>query len=145
MTPQQIQLVRSSFALVVPIAATAAQIFYDRLFAIDPSLKALFKSDLVHQGQRLMDMMGVAVGLLDKPQHLLPALRHLGGRHVEYGVQSGHYATVGRALLETLEIGLGDAFDGPTRQAWSAMYALVSTTMIEGAIEVKLAAELIED
>lgn len=144
MTPQQIQLVRSSFALVAPIAPAAAQIFYDRLFTIAPALKAMFKSDMGSQGQRLMEMIGVAVGLLDKPQQLLPALRHLGKRHVAYGVQDTHYAVVGRALLETLEIGLGDAFDAPTREAWSTMYALVSTTMIEGASQTIAAAASIE-
>lgn len=144
MTPQQIQLVRSSFAMVAPIAPAAARIFYDQLFAIDPSLRSMFRSDMAQQGQRLMEMMGVAIGLLDKPQHLMPALRHLGGRHVGYGVQAAHYASVGRALLKTLEIGLGDAFDAPTRQAWSSMYALASTTMIQGAIEAMAAAEMVE-
>lgn len=133
MTPQDIQLVRSSFAMVAPIAPTAAAIFYDKLFAIDPSLRALFKTDMTNQGQRLMEMIGVAVALLDKPQQQLPALRHLGSRHVGYGVNDSHYATVGRALLQTLETGLGNAFDAPTRQAWTTMYALVSATMMEGA------------
>lgn len=140
MTPQQIHLVRSSYALVAPIAPAAARIFYDRLFAIDPSLRSLFRGDMTQQGQKLMEMIGVAVGLLDKPQHLLPALRHLGRRHAGYGVNDGHYATVGRALLETLEIGLGDGFDAATRQAWSAMYALVSSTMCEAAAEAGAAA-----
>ena len=38
MNRQQIDLVRASFALVQPIATQAAAIFYDKLFAADPSL-----------------------------------------------------------------------------------------------------------
>jgi len=38
MTSHQIALVRESFATVVPISEQAVGLFYDRLFAIDPSL-----------------------------------------------------------------------------------------------------------
>jgi len=133
MNPDQIQRVRSSFALVLPIAQTAADLFYANLFEADPSLRQLFKSDMGEQGARLMQMIGAAVGLLDKPDTLMPVLRHLGARHVNYGVQAAHYDTVGAALLKTLEQGLGDAFDAPTREAWVAMYTIVATTMIAAA------------
>ena len=133
MTPDQIQLVRTSHASVVLIAEPAAALFYDHLFAADPSLRPLFKGDMQAQGTRLMQMIGSAVALLDKPQTLLPVLRLLGARHAGYGVQPAHYTTVGGALLKTLEQGLGAAFDEPTREAWTAMYTIVATTMQEAA------------
>lgn len=135
MKAHQVQLVRSSFALVQPIATQAAAIFYNNLFAADASLRRLFRGDMVHQGERLMTMIGSAVGLLDKPDVLLPVLRNLGARHGGYGVQDAHYATVGGALLLTLEQGLGDAFTPEVRDAWTAMYGLVSSTMIEASRE----------
>lgn len=134
MTPDQISLVRSSFALVQPIAPQAAALFYDNLFAADPQLRPLFQGSMEHQGERLMKMIGGAVGLLDRPDALLPVLRNLGARHVGYGVQDRHYGTVGAALLKTLGQGLGDAFTPPTRDAWAAMYGVVSRTMQEGAL-----------
>lgn len=133
MTPQQVTLVRHSFNLVAPIADQAAETFYKILFQADPSLRVLFKGDMREQGARLMQMIGAAVKLLDQPQTLLPVLRTLGARHGGYGVQPKHYATVGGALLLTLEQGLGPAFDAPTRAAWTAMYAIVSSTMIGAA------------
>lgn len=133
MQAHHMPLVRNSFALVQPIAAQAAAIFYNHLFAADPSLRALFRGDMVHQGERLMTMIGSAVGLLDKPQVLLPVLRNLGARHGSYGVVDTHYATVGGALLLTLEQGLGDAFTPEVREAWTAMYGVVSRTMIEAS------------
>lgn len=133
MTADQVQLVRSSFALVQPIAPTAASLFYANLFAADPSLRHLFKGDMAAQGAKLMQMIGAAVSLLDKPQALLPVLRQLGARHGGYGVMPSHYDTVGAALLKTLEQGLGDAFDGDTRAAWTAMFTVVATTMIAAA------------
>ena len=133
MTPDQMQHVRTSFALLVPIADQAADLFYANLFKADPSLRALFKAPLQEQGRKLMQMIGVAVGLLDKQHVLLPALRQLGTRHAGYGVAAQHYTTVGTALLQTLEQGLGPAFDAPTEQAWIALYTLVSATMLEAA------------
>ncbi|WP_213953704.1 globin family protein [Variovorax sp. dw_954] len=139
MQAHQVQLVRDSFALVRPIAPQAAALFYGHLFDADPSLRALFRGDMVHQGERLMTMIGSAVGLLGKPDVLMPVLRNLGARHVGYGVVDAHYATVGGALLLTLEQGLGDAFTPEVREAWTAMYGIVSRTMIEASREPALA------
>jgi len=133
MNRQQIDLVRHSFALVQPIAAQAAALFYDELFAADPSLRTLFRGDMAHQGERLMTMIGSAVGLLDRPDTLGPVLRRLGARHSGYGVVDAHYATVGAALLRTLEQGLGAAFTPEVRAAWAALYDVVSRTMIEAS------------
>lgn len=135
MNTTQAQLVRSSFALVKPIAPQAAALFYDNLFTADPSLRALFRGDMAHQGERLMSMIGSAVGLLDKPDVLMPVLRSLGARHAGYGVVDKHYATVGSALLLTLEQGLGDAFTAPVREAWATLYGVIASTMIEASRE----------
>lgn len=140
MQTQQVQLVRDSFALVQPIATQAAALFYGNLFTADPSLRALFRGDMENQGERLMTMIGGAVRLLDKPDALLPVLRSLGARHVGYGVVDAHYATVGGALLLTLEQGLGQAFTPEVRAAWTATYGLISSTMIEAANEAVPAA-----
>jgi hemoglobin-like flavoprotein len=134
MTPQQTALVRTSFARIAPIADHAAALFYDNLFLAQPQLRALFRAaDMRAQGDKLMKMIGSAVRLLDAPQALMPALAQLGSRHAGYGVQAQHYDMVGAALMKTLGQGLGDAFDRPTQEAWAAMYALVSRTMIEAS------------
>jgi hemoglobin-like flavoprotein len=133
MTPQQIELVQKTFADIKPIAATAAELFYGRLFMIDPELRPLFKGDIRQQGQMLMSMLGVAVNGLDKLETLAPAVRQLGARHVGYGVRDEHYATVGAALLWTLGQGLGEAFTPTVREAWVSAYALLSHVMQEGA------------
>ncbi len=51
MTPNQISLVQKSWQKVLPIAPQAAEIFYTTLFEMDPSLKALFPSDITEQGK----------------------------------------------------------------------------------------------
>ena len=101
MTPQQVQLVQTSFKKVVPIAATAADLFYDRLFEIAPETRTLFPQDLTQQKGKLMSMLGTAVANLHQFEAILPAVRDLGRRHKGYGVASEHYAPVGAALLWT--------------------------------------------
>jgi hemoglobin-like flavoprotein len=133
MTPDQIRRVRASFALIIPTADAAAGLFYSNLFEADPSLRPLFKSDLKSQGSKLVQVLGAAVGLLDKPQVLTPVLRQLGQRHVGYGVQPEHYVTVRQALLRTLEQALGSSFGPATREAWVTMLTFVSERMIEAA------------
>src|SRR5919198_3723721 len=99
MTPEQKTLVQHSFEQVVPIADTAAELFYARLFELDPSLRSMFHGDMQEQGRNLMQMLTVAVRGLDRLDTLVPAVRALGRRHVAYGVQPRHFETVGAALL----------------------------------------------
>lgn len=139
MTPVQIDLVRQSAALIVPRSQQVAALFYDTLFTIDPSLQFLFRGDMAAQGKRLMSMLITAVRLLDEPDTLLPTLRILGARHLGYGVKPAHYDTVGQALLGTLAMGLGEAFTPSVREAWIAMYGVVSKTMQDAAADATVA------
>lgn len=141
MTPDQIQLVQSSFAQVVPIADKAAELFYGRLFEIAPEVGPLFKADLSEQGRKLMTTLGVVVNGLRDLDAVLPAARELAVRHVDYGVTADHYPPVGEALIWTLETGLGDAFTEDTRAAWIAAYTALSAVMIEAAYSNAEAAE----
>ena len=129
MTPAQVLAVQQSFALVKPIAQEAGMLFYDRLFAIDPKLRALFKGDLAVQSRKLMLMIATAVAGLDRLDSIVPAVEALGRRHGGYGVTPGDYDTVAAALLWTLEKGLGAAFTPEVRTAWIAAYTLLADTM----------------
>jgi hemoglobin-like flavoprotein len=136
MTPRQVQIVQQNFQKVAPIADVAANLFYARLFELDPSLRKLFSGDMKRQGTMLMSMIGAAVRGLSDPNALIPVLTALGRRHTGYGVVDAHYATVAEALLWTLEQGLGADFDAESRDAWVAAYTLMSTVMQQGAREM---------
>src|SRR5690606_1003643 len=110
MTPEQVGLVQSTWARVVPIKETAAELVYGRLCELDPALRSLVKRELQAPGRELMAMINVAVSALDRIDTLVPAVKDLGRRHVAYGVKAADYGTVATALLWTLEKGLGDAF-----------------------------------
>jgi hemoglobin-like flavoprotein len=135
MTPRQIELVKSSWAQVLPISDKAAALFYGRLFELDPSLRMLFKDDMTEQGKKLMKMINTAVNGLDRLDDIVPAVQQLGVRHISYGVKNEHYDTVGAALLWTLEAGLGDGFTDEIGAAWADTYGLLSGTMKNAAAE----------
>lgn len=140
MTLSDITLVKDSFRKVVPIADQAAALFYARLFELDPALRHLFGGDMIEQGRKLMTMIATAVASLERLDTILPAVRQLGARHAGYGVDEEHYATVGAALLWTLEKGLGADFTPAVRDAWTSTYSLLANTMIEAQREAAVPA-----
>jgi hemoglobin-like flavoprotein len=134
MHESQVTLVQESWEQVLPIANTAAQLFYQRLFELDPSLRRLFtQTDMAEQRKKLMQMITVAVRGLTRLDELVPAVEALGNRHAGYGVTDAHYGTVATALLWTLEQGLGEGFTPEVREAWIETYTILATVMQNGA------------
>jgi hemoglobin-like flavoprotein len=133
MTGKQKHLVQASLEQVKPIADVAARLFYGCLFDLDPGLEALFAGDLEEQGRKLIQMIGLAVEGLDRLHELVPTLLALGARHAAYGVDEHDYISVRRALLWTLERGLGAAFTPEVREAWDTVYTLLADTMKAGS------------
>jgi hemoglobin-like flavoprotein len=141
MTPEHVKLVQESFAKVAPISETAAVLFYDRLFEIAPSVKAMFPVDMTEQRRKLMAMLAAVVGGLGNLESILPAASALAARHVSYGAKPEHYPVVGAALLWTLEKGLGDAWTSEVAEAWTTVYGTLSGFMISEAYGHPQAAE----
>jgi len=135
LTNEEIQAVQSSWEKCVPIADKAAELFYGKLFELDPDLKPLFKGDMQEQGKKLMTMITVAVNGLNDLEKIVSAVKALGVRHVGYGVKDSHYDTVGSALIWTLGKGLGEEFTDALKAAWIKVYTLLATTMKGAAAE----------
>ncbi len=133
MTPQQIKLVQSTFRSVQPVARTAGELFYKRLFEIAPAANALFKGDINQQGRNFMQVLAVAVGGLSNLSTLVPMIQQLGLRHAGYGVRAEHYDSVRLALLWTLALTLQDAYTEEVRAAWATAYAMLAGVMKEAA------------
>jgi hemoglobin-like flavoprotein len=79
-----------------------------------------------------MSMLAMAVNGLDRFDQVAPTLAELGKRHVSYGVRAHHYATMERALMDTLQSRLGDEFDEAAQRAWTRAYRLFAETMTGG-------------
>ena len=133
MSPEQVELVQGSWKKVTPIADTAAELFYGKLFSLDPGIRALFKDDMVEQGRNLTAMISVAVGALARPERITLAVRQLGRRHAAYGVEARPYQLVAVSLLWMLEKVLGEEFTPEIERAWTAVYDFLAETMQEAA------------
>lgn len=143
------QVIKDSWRLVVPIGETAADLFYRRLFELQPSYKKYFTGDLASQKRKLLAMLAFIVKSLDWPESawrddvaeeddLFLVVLALGRRHSDlYRIPDESYATVGEALLWTLDYGLGKKFDAAAKEAWTKVYTLVSTTMKMGRLSVQ--------
>ena len=140
MDAQQINLVQKSWSKILPISDKAAELFYNRLFEIDPSTKVLFRGDMEVQGRKLMQMITAAVNGLNDLDGLVPVVQDLGRRHGGYGVQEAHYGSVGSALLWTLEQGLGNDFTDDVKIAWTETYMLLAGVMKDASAKEAKAA-----
>lgn len=149
LTEKDKQVIKDSWRLVIPIAETAGDLFYKRLFELQPSYKKYFTNDLATQKRKLLQMLAFIVKSLDWPESawredvneeddLFLVVLALGRRHTDlYKIPDASYATVGEALLWTLDYGLGKKFDDETRAAWTKVYTLVATTMKMGRLSVQ--------
>lgn len=132
------QLVRESWAKVLPISDKAAELFYGRLFELDGTLRFLFRAPVDVQGRLLMKALDGAVNGLDELDTVVPVLQELGTRHAGYGVVDSDYETVGEAFLWTLEKGLGEAFTQDVKAAWGDVYGILATVMKEAQAQVQV-------
>jgi hemoglobin-like flavoprotein len=130
-TAEQALIVQATWRSVLPVGDTFAELFYGRLFAVDPGLRKLFGDDMIEQGRNLTAMFSVAAANLAKPEKITLALHQLGERHSAYGVQPEDFRTVEDALLFALEHALIDVFTPEVKAAWQAAYALLAGTMLE--------------
>jgi nitric oxide dioxygenase len=131
-------LVVESFAKVAPIAEKAAELFYNRLWEIDPSTKGLFKkTNMREQGRKLMQTLATAVGALHNLEGIIPVVQQLGKRHIAYGVKKEQYDSVGTALIWTLEQGLGAEFTPETKEAWVKVYGILASVATSAYEEAK--------
>jgi hemoglobin-like flavoprotein len=137
MTPEEINLVQSSFRKVAPIADEAAQSFYGKLFELDPDTEDLFTGDMKEQGRKLMKTLKLCVKGLDDLPSIVGAVQELGERHVDYGVQEKDYDTVGQALIYMLGECIGpEEFTPEVKGAWLQTYYLLAATMKDAAAKI---------
>jgi hemoglobin-like flavoprotein len=122
MTPMQIELVKSTFDKITVAPHLAGEMFYARLFELDPKAREMFRGDLQHQGKALFAMLEMMAKTLDVREKIVPIVHDLGHRHALYGVSREDYVPFRQALLDTLERILGNHFAVPIRDAWGAAY-----------------------
>jgi hemoglobin-like flavoprotein len=125
-----VELLRSSFALVVEREPEVTSKFYDVLFAKYPAVKPLFsRRSRAEQEKMLRDMLVAIIDHLEDATWLTTQLSGLGAKHVNYGVTPEMYGWVGDSLLETLAHVAGDAWTPELKATWTEAYGAVAGLM----------------
>ena len=128
-------LLRASLDMLGSDIREVATLSYERLFTLDPSLRLLFRGDMVAQERKWISTLTLMVRNLDRPAPIMPVVQELGRRHRSYGVRASDYALVGESLLWSLGQVLGEAFSEEMRQAWHKAYLLLAELMMAAAEE----------
>ncbi len=134
MTNDEITLVHTTFKKALYVSQSIGDLFYHRLFEIDPSLRPLFSDNLTEQREKFMSTLKSIVFSLRQLDTIIPIVRELGQRHTYYKVETRHYETVGTALLWSLEQGLGEDWTPDTQHAWSSAYTLIAQIMKDASV-----------
>jgi hemoglobin-like flavoprotein len=136
MTREQIRLVRDTFPVLESMGTAMPQLFYGRLFQLDPSTRALFHSDIRVQAAKFSQMLSALVNGLDELASFDTTLRQMGQRHAGYNVKLAHYDLVRDALLWAISQTLGPEWNRDVKAAWTALLEHVNAAMQAGQREV---------
>jgi hemoglobin-like flavoprotein len=129
-----VETLEESFDLVAPQGDELMRRFYDRLFDVAPAVQPLFADvDMDRQRQALLNMLVVLRESLRDLDDIVPDLKDLGARHVDYGAHAEHYPVVGEVLIGTMAEVAGDAWKPEYTSAWQDAYAVVQGVMLSGA------------
>ena len=133
MTPEQIDLVRTSFDALWPFHQKLAEQFYGRFFELAPDSRRLFPTDMEKQQLKLMDTIATIVGALDQREIFRSIINHTGRKHSQFGVQKFHFVAFGDALIWGLQQHFGPAFTPELKQAWIVLYDAIQAEMMRAA------------
>ena len=127
-----LELLRSTFAVVRENADDVTRRFYDHLLNTYPQVRPLFtETDFASQRKKLAQSIGAVVAAADNADTLIPLLDKLGRSHKDYGVKPEQYPFVAHSLLATLAATFGEAWTAEAAETWTAALDLVSDEMIE--------------
>jgi class 3 adenylate cyclase/hemoglobin-like flavoprotein len=124
---------QSTLDIILSDDEAFAMRFYEKLFAVAPQVRSLFKGDMNAQGRMLTHMLVGIVYSLSRPDHLTMGLRTLGKSHERYGVRPEYYPAVVDVLIETIREQLGELCTEKVERAWRQALEFVTKTMMNWA------------
>ena len=129
MNSKQIALVRKTCSDVAPVADSTAEVFYQKLFQLNPALRPVFAGHLHERGRHLLETVEAAARVTDKPDLLASVMADLDNHQIASAAGDRRYEAIGAALILAFRQGLGPAFTPDARQAWIALFDYIDGTM----------------
>jgi nitric oxide dioxygenase len=121
---------RSSFRQLAPKADELTALFYTRLFAAHPGLRALFPEDMAAQRKKLAETLAFVVASLEDSDKLRAATERLGRAHVGYGAQTEHYPIVAETLVGAMAATAGADWTQGLDRDWRTALERLAAAMI---------------
>lgn len=132
LTAAQKRLIRESFLKVAPALDLVGQLFFLKLFRLDPAFRARFGNDPETQGRKFMAAVKLGIIALNHDDGLAPIIKLLGVRQRQAGMKVRDYRTMAKAMIWTLERSLEKKFTAKTKDAWSVLLTQV-TRILSGS------------
>jgi methyl-accepting chemotaxis protein len=128
-------LLLQSLQLLRPCADQLVRDFYKDLFQQHPRIRRMFPENVNPQHEKLFNALFGLAGAYAQPETLLPALRNMGRRHAQYGVQLADYHVFSTIFLAALGRTAGGAFTPEMRGAWERAFTFAAGAMMQaGAV-----------
>jgi hemoglobin-like flavoprotein len=132
LTPAQKRLIRESFMRLEPALDLVGQLFYLKLYRLDPTFRARFGGDPKTLGRKFIAVAKLTVIALKHEDGLAPTLKLLGVRQRQLGMKVRDYRLMGKAWMWTLERSLEKSFTRQSKDAWNALILQV-TRILSGS------------
>ena len=137
-----VELLEKSFDLIRPQAKEFSASFYFKLFQANPEVEALFENtNIDKQQKKLISSLALIVENLRNPESLEAALKSLGAYHVTTGTLDRYYPLVGKALLDTFKVYLGQQWTPELAKTWLDAYNAICELMLQGAANPEIYVE----
>jgi hemoglobin-like flavoprotein len=132
LTPLQKRLIRESFRKLEPAIDLVGQLFYLKLFRLDPAFRARFGGDRKTQSRKFMAAVKLTIISLNHEDCLAPIIKLLGLRQRRLGMKVRDYRSMAKAWTWTLEQSLQTNFTRQTKDAWATLLTQV-TRILSGS------------
>jgi len=130
LTADQVATIRWAWRRAESVSDQAGELMYRRFFKEAPGAEALFDRSIAIHGRAFMTAMSQIVAVLDRQDRLTPLLARLAQSHVGAGVEGGHYAAMGEAVIWMLREEIGPSFTAADEALWRELWVQLLDDMI---------------
>src|SRR5689334_8064554 len=121
MNESSLQRLSENYQLLASRMPELTRAFYDKLFAVLPEARPLFKKDINVQSQHLAAALALIVRNIRFLDALEQPLMELGVQHARVGVHPEHYPVMCRTMVESLRDNSAGGWSDELEADWSAV------------------------
>lgn len=134
LTKSTIDVIHATAPAVAAHAEQITRVFYARMFAGNPEVRAYFNPAHQHSGEQARALANAVVAYavnIENLGALGPAVELIAQKHCSLGVLPQHYPIVGKHLLDAVKEVLGDAVTADVLKAWGEAYGFLAQVFID--------------